>query len=98
MKNTPRDTIHEQLRHKMLKDELSGKLSGLDMRQLEVLLDFVNNVVLCHDPEVVQEFQQWREDPTIGSILQIATSISGEMREQLLFAAEELFSTEAVRH
>lgn len=98
MKNTPHDTVRARRRDKLLKDEIHVKLAGLEERQLEVVLDFVNQVVLCWDPEVIEEFQQWREDPTIGSILQIAASISDEMREQLLFAAEEIYSTETVRH
>ncbi len=81
-----------------LKDKLFVILAGLDERRLMTVLDFVNEVVTCNDPDVVDEFVEWREDPMIGSILQIAATISRETREQLLFAAEELFSSESVHH
>ncbi len=81
-----------------LKDKLFVVLAGLDERRLCTVLDFVNEVAICNDPDVVDEFLEWRDDPMIGSILQIAATISRDMREQLLFAAEELFSSESVHH
>lgn len=44
---------------------------------------------------MVQTFLSWRADPRIDSILDLAASLGDEGRDQLLFAAEDLFSGSA---
>lgn len=98
MKNTPRDPIHVQARREALKDELYISLARMEERQLDLVLRLVKQLVECHDPDVVEEFLNLRDDPMLGSLLQIASSMSCDLREQLLFAAEELYSSETLRH
>lgn len=98
MNNVPRDSADIAGQREYLRNELGVKLGELDARQLDLVLQFIAQIVLCHDPDAIRDFLEWRNDPEIGSILQIASSVPPEVREQLLFAAEELYSTEVSRH
>jgi hypothetical protein len=98
MNRFPGHPLRQSTKRDKIRDELCMKLAGLDEPQLELLLEFIEQVVDCHDPDAVGTFLNWREDPTIGSILQIAASISDDLREQLLYSAETLYSTETRRH
>ncbi|MEM9032128.1 MAG: hypothetical protein AAGB18_05730 [Pseudomonadota bacterium] len=79
-------------------EALPARLAGLDPPRRKLMREFLNEVVVCYDPDVVHDFLQWRGDPTLSSILQLAASMSPEMREQLLFAAEELYSGDSQLH
>ena len=81
-----------------LKDELYVELADLKERQLTLVLNFIAQILKCHDPDVVHDFLELHGDPTLGSILQIAASLGEEAREQLLFSAEELYATSSPRH
>ena len=81
-----------------LKDELYIQLAELRERQLSLVLSFITQILKCHDPDAVHDFLEWRSDPNLGSIIQIAASLDGEAREQLLFAAEELYASASPRH
>ena len=71
--------------------DLLGRISNLNDMQLGIVGQFVQQILLCHDPDVVTSFVNWRHDPKIGSILSIAADLDEDFREQLLFVAEEMF-------
>jgi hypothetical protein len=98
MNRFPGHPLRQSTKRDKIRDELSTKLAGLDEPQLELLLEFIEQVIDCHDPEAVGTFLDWRKDPLIGSILQLASALSGDQREQLLYAAETLYSTKTRRH
>lgn len=77
-----------------LRAEISESLLRLGLPELRALSAFTDQIVMCYDPDVVNDFLQWRDDPTLGSILQLAAALSEDAREQLLFHAEDLFSGE----
>lgn len=81
---------------RQLRDELVARIDTLSAPELEVISDFVKQIVACHDPDVVGDFLQWRQDPTLGSILQLAAALSDDLREELLFVAEDFYSSEKV--
>jgi hypothetical protein len=79
---------------RQVRDELVARVDRLTLPEMEVLLAFAREIVTCHDPDVVGDFLEWRNDPRLGSILQLAAAISDDMREQLLFVAEDFYSSE----
>lgn len=94
MTNLPRNQTHEADLHEDLRNELVAKLVNMTLPELQVVLAFIEQVVTCHDPDVVADFLHWRNDPRLASILQLAASISDELRDQLLFVAEEYYTSE----
>ena len=90
LKNTPWNADAQR----QVRDELIASISRLALAELEVVLAFTREVVTLHDPDVVSDFLQWRSDPRIGSILQLAAGISDELREELLFVAEDFYASE----
>ncbi len=60
--------------------------------QLALVCEFIEQILACSDPDIVQTFLSWRADPRIDSILDLAASLGDEGRDQLLFAAEDLYS------
>lgn len=98
MTNLPKDPVGAFSRKRLLREEISLKLLDLDERQIDLALRFIDQLLLCHDPDVVEDFLEWRSDPNLGSILQLAAAVSGELREQLLFIAEDLYSSQHPRH
>jgi len=51
--------------------------------------EFLEELVVCYDPDVVHDFMEWRKDPRLTSLLQLAARLSDDMRDQLLFFASE---------
>jgi hypothetical protein len=72
----------------LLRDQLVQRIQTLSEVELSLAIDFLEQIVARHDPDVVREFLSYRDDPRIESILQIAASLSEPEREQLLFDAE----------
>lgn len=77
-----------------VREELISRINALSLADLEVVLAFTRDVVIQHDPDVVADFREWHADPRIGSILQLAAGLSDELREQLLFVAEDFYASE----
>lgn len=75
-----------------VRQHLAQRLEGLSDLQLALVCEFIEQILACSDPDVVQTFLSWRADPRIDSILDLAASLGDEGRDQLLFAAEDLFS------
>jgi len=75
-----------------VRQSLSDRLEGLSDLQLALVIEFVEQILSCEDPDVVQTFLSWRADPRIDSILDLAASLGDEGRDQLLFAAEDLYN------
>ncbi len=71
-------------------------IASLDQGRFRLVEQFVEQILLCHDPDVVRNFMEWRDDPKISSLVEIAAELHDEKRDQLLFAAEELYD-ETVR-
>jgi len=62
----------------------------LGAEQMHLVQMFVQQIVLCHDPDAVASFLAWRTDPKLESILDLAAKMGDEDRDQLLFFAEDL--------
>jgi|SRR6056297_1313158 len=97
MTNVIRDTHRNMDMQKQLRDELEARIDALSPADLEVAVRFLRQIIAYHDPDVVQDFLEWREDPRLGSILQLAAAISDELREELLFVAEDIYASEKLR-
>lgn len=76
------------------RDRIDRVVDQLRPEQLAILQLFLDQVMTWHDPEVVAGFLAWRNDPRIASILEIAAALDEEEREQLLFAAEDIYSAQ----
>ncbi len=63
---------------------------NLGAEQMELVQMFVQQIVLCHDPDAVSTFLSWRADPRLESILDLAAKMGDEEIDQLLFFAEDL--------
>lgn len=68
-------------------------LSNLNVAQVELVEQFVEQIIRCYDPDVVRSFLEARNDPRIESILALAADLEDEKRDQLLFAAEDLYDS-----
>ena len=75
-----------------------AKIKSMNEKELELLLIFADQIMACFDPDAVEDFLHWRNDPKLGSILQLAAALDDETREQLLFQAEDIYMSEATRH
>lgn len=74
------------------RDRILAQVAELDDRRLALLKRLVDQILVCNDPDIVETFVAWRNDPRIDSILDLASSLDDERLDQLLFAAEDLFS------
>lgn len=59
---------------------------------LRLAARFIDQVIANEDPDAVDAFLRWRDDPRIGSLLELAAHLDDDRLDQLLFAAEDLFS------
>ncbi len=89
-----RDTRWNMDAQRHLREELDAQIDTLSLPEIQVLLLFARQVMAYHDPDVVGDFLAWREDPRLGSILQLAAAVSDDLREQLLFVAEDFYASE----
>ena len=71
--------------------DVLSRVSYLNEGQLALVQVFIQQILMCHDPDTVKSFVELRQDPRLGSILSIASDLGEEEREQLLFIAEEIF-------
>jgi len=76
---------------------LSEEIADLDEARLQLVRLFVRQVVACNDPDMVRNFLAWRDDPRLDSLLDLAAELDDERRDQLLFAAEDLYTEIAGR-
>ena len=81
-----------------LRAECIAKIGSMNAQELELLLKFVDQIVVCFDPDAVGDFLDWRSDPKIGSLLQLAAALDEDKREQLLFVAEDYYVSDQTRH
>lgn len=81
----------------LLRAHLAKRVKDLSGDEAEVLLKFLDELVVCYDPDVVHDFLQWREDPRLVSLLQLAARLNDDTLDQLLFHAEDLFASEQIR-
>ncbi len=73
---------------------MRARLAAMTEHELDLLRVFADQIAACHDPEVVAQFLAWRNDPRIGSLLQIAAALGDDMRDELLFRAEDCLRQE----
>ncbi|PWR01153.1 hypothetical protein DKT77_18520 [Meridianimarinicoccus roseus] len=76
--------------------DLTDLMQSLDPARQHLARQFIVQILQCHDPDVVGTFLEWRRDPCIDSLLVIAASLEPDYRDQLLFAAEDLFSEQEI--
>ncbi len=82
---------------RLLRAQLAARAGDLSGNEAKVVLKFIDELVNCYDPDVIQDFLEWREDPRLASLLQLAARLSDDMVDQLLFHAEDLFASEQTR-
>lgn len=75
-----------------MRDQILAQLSDLDDRRLTLLQRIADQLLICNDPDIVETFTAWRNDPRIESVLSLAGSLDDERLDQLLFAAEDLYA------
>lgn len=75
---------------------LFDRVHQLDPRQRNLVDTFITQLLGCHDPDFVQSFLEWRSDPRIESLLDLAAALDDENRDQLLFKAEDLYTEQVL--
>lgn len=75
-----------------LRAELLDLLLKMDLQDLSLIKHFCSQILRCHDPEVVDAFLRWREEPRIETLMQIAATLDDDSLDQLLFCAEDIQS------
>lgn len=83
---------------RLLRAQLAERTRHLNGREAKLMLEFLEELLVCYDPDVVHDFMEWRKDPRLTSLLQLAARLSDDMRDQLLFFAEDLFASEQTKH
>ncbi|MGS4946909.1 hypothetical protein ACVDG3_15630 [Meridianimarinicoccus sp. RP-17] len=73
------------------REDILVQLSKLDDRRLTLLQRIADQILVCNDPDIVETFVAWRNDPRIESVLSLAGSLDDDRLDQLLFVAEDLF-------
>jgi len=71
---------------------LSEEIAELDGARQQLVRIVVRQMVACNDPDMVRTFLAWRDDPRLESLLDLAAELDDERRDQLLFAAEDLYT------
>lgn len=90
--------IHDLAKNeRLIRAHLASRVKSLRGPQAEIVLKFIEEILACFDPEVVDDFMEWREDARLTSLLHLAARLSDDMRDQLLFQAEDLFVSEQTR-
>ena len=69
--------------------QMRARVDAMTAEELALLRVFADQIAGCYDPEVVAQFLAWRNDPRIGSLLQISAALGDDMRDELLFRAED---------
>ena len=69
--------------------ELIKALARMSQRRIKILLHFTRQILEVEDPQVVEAFVAWRNDPKIDTLLDIASALAEEELDQLLFFAED---------
>ena len=72
-----------------VESELIKALARMSQRKLKILLHFTRQILEVEDPQVVEAFVAWRNDPKIDTLLNIASTLDEEELDQLLFFAED---------
>lgn len=76
----------------IVRAKILSQLSELDDRRLELLGRIADQLLICNDPEIIETFVAWRNDPRIESVLGLAGNLDDDRLDQLLFAAEDLYA------
>jgi hypothetical protein len=74
------------------REKVLKALKVLNDAEFEAVMSFVEQIVVCYDPDAVSDFLRWRSEPRLGTILQLAASLGDEALDQRLFAAEDIYS------
>jgi hypothetical protein len=74
------------------RNQIVARVSELDAERLKLLERIMDQILVCNDPDIVETFVAWRNEPRIESVLSLAGSLDEERLDQLLFAAEDLFA------
>ncbi len=72
-----------------VESELIKALARMSQRRIKILLHFTRQILEVEDPQVVEAFVAWRNDPKIDTLLDIASALAEEELDQLLFFAED---------
>lgn len=71
---------------------LLEKILNLDPARQRLAEAFIDQILVCNDPDVVKTFLEWRDDPCIDSLMVVSSALDEEGRDQLLFVAEDLYA------
>lgn len=71
---------------------LLEKIGRLDPSRQRLAEAFIEQILVCNDPDAVRNFLEWRDDPCIDSLMIVSSALDDESRDQLLFFAEDLFT------
>ena len=78
---------------KLLRKRLRARVNSLNHDEARVSLELLDHLVVSFDPDIVQDFMQWRREPRLTSLLQIAARFDDDTLDQVLFYAEDLFAS-----
>lgn len=78
--------------------ELIKALARMGQIRIKILLHFTRQILEVEDPQVVEAFVAWGNDPKIDTLLNIASALDEEKLDQLLFFAEDALKSSKKGH
>lgn len=73
-----------------LRAELLDLLLKMELADMALVRHFCTQILRCHDPEAIDAFLRWRDEPRIETLMQIAATLDDDSLDQLLFCAEDI--------
>lgn len=70
--------------------EIVSLLRRLPNESIRLVAQFITQIAMVHDPDVVKTFMAWRADPRLDTLLLLASELDEDTLDQLLFTAEDL--------
>ncbi|EAQ26465.1 MULTISPECIES: hypothetical protein [unclassified Roseovarius] len=70
--------------------EIVSVLRNLSNARVRLVAEFIAQIAMVHDPDVVKTFLAWRSDPRLDTLLLLASELDVDALDQLLFKAEDL--------
>lgn len=71
------------------REELAKLIESLPCASVRMLHAFSKQIAGMHDLAAVEAFLEFRADPVLGSILEMAAKLDADARDQILFSLED---------
>ncbi len=77
--------------HPELVERIVAILNVLPGDRVQVIADFVSQAKALDDPDVLNTFVTWRNDPRLDTLLLLSSQLTEDDVDQIIFFAEDQF-------